>query len=155
MVLKCDRCSATISGVSEEEWGKLFTENSNLRIAYLKLAQRYEKDTGRGYDLNAILGEAAPITKKEVLRSDRINIPDGRTPAADQVRGTVERGVDMLISRRLVDIICGKLKRDEDEPLPQIFGLTLNVKVVTNIGSEDPGDRTTTLSADVDLAFEI
>ena len=55
MTLKCDNCGMIMSGVSEEEWARLWTENANLRDAYHKLEQKYVKDTGKKYDLNAIL----------------------------------------------------------------------------------------------------
>ncbi len=55
MVLKCDRCGRFVDGVSQEEWDNIYTANSNLWEAYHKLVEKYEKETGKKYDLDAIM----------------------------------------------------------------------------------------------------
>jgi len=55
MVLKCGHCGRFVDGVSETEYADIFTANSNLWEAYHKLVQKYEKETGKKYDIDAIL----------------------------------------------------------------------------------------------------
>ena len=55
IVLKCPNCGTRISGVSEDEWGNLYLNNVHLRDAYLRLVEKYEKETGKKYDLDAVM----------------------------------------------------------------------------------------------------
>lgn len=57
MVVRCNACGARVTGITIEEWEKLFTENANLRCALIKLTHKYETETGKIYDLNEILTE--------------------------------------------------------------------------------------------------
>jgi len=54
-MIKCWNCGARVEGVSEDQWGTMYLNNVHLRDAYLRLVEKYEKETGKKYDLDAIM----------------------------------------------------------------------------------------------------
>ena len=53
--MKCGSCGRFVDGVSEEEWANIYTANNNLWDAYHKLVEKYEKETGKKYDIDAVM----------------------------------------------------------------------------------------------------